>query len=109
MVFEANAIGWAPSGARTALSLRHERDPARLPAAAVGGERTPSSGRYVLAAGRGGEEDGLRQAIPPGALRPRVTYRVAGWASVAVAAEEEEEEEGARQQYRHHPGTAPSF
>lgn len=99
MVFEANAIGWAPSGARTALSLRHERDPARLPAAAVGGERTPSSGRYVLAAGRGGEEDGLRQAIPPGALRPRVTYRVAGWASVAVA----EEEEGARQQYRHHP------
>jgi len=88
-VFEVNAIGWAPSGARTALSLHHELDPARLPAAkgvaAIGHERTPS-GRYVLAAGRADEDDGLCQAITPGALKPRVTYRVAGWVSVAAAA-----------------------
>ncbi|XP_066318476.1 endo-1,4-beta-xylanase 1-like isoform X1 [Miscanthus floridulus] len=89
VVFEVNAIGWAPSGARTALSLHHELDPARLPAAkgvaAIGHERTPS-GRYVLAAGRADEDDGLCQAITPGALKPRVTYRVAGWVSVAAAA-----------------------
>ena len=84
VVFEVDAIGWAPSGARTALSLHHELDPARLPAAnkgaaTVGGhERTPS-GRYVLATGLADEEDGLCQAITPGALKPRVTYRVAGW------------------------------
>jgi len=82
VVFEVNANGWAPSGAATALSL-HDEDPARLPTAGVGHGRKPS-GRYVLAAGRAGEEDGLRQAItPPGALEPRVTYRVAGWISVA--------------------------
>jgi len=91
VVFEVDAIGWAPSGARTALSLHHELDPARLPAAnkgaaTVGGhERTPS-GRYVLATGLADEEDGLCQAITPGALKPRVTYRVAGWISVSVAA-----------------------
>ena len=82
VVFEVNANGWAPSGAATALSL-HDEDPARLPTAGVGHGRKPS-GRYVLAAGRAGEEDGLRQAItPPGALETRVTYRVAGWISVA--------------------------
>ena len=89
VVFEVNANGWAPSGAATALSL-HDEDPARLPTAGVGHGRKPS-GRYVLAAGRAGEEDGLRQAItPPGALEPRVTYRVAGWISVAGEAEETE-------------------
>jgi GH35 family endo-1,4-beta-xylanase len=81
-VFEVNAVGWAPSGARTALSLHREDDKARLPAAAVGHVHEPS-GRYVLAAGRADEEDGLHQAISPGALKPRVTYRVAGWISVA--------------------------
>src|SRR6185436_18537961 len=60
VVFEVNANGWAPSGAATALSL-HDEDPARLPTAGVGHGRKPS-GRYVLAAGRAGEEDGLRQA-----------------------------------------------
>ena len=93
VVFEVNANGWAPSGAATALSL-HDEDPARLPTAGVGHGRKPS-GRYVLAAGRAGEEDGLRQAItPPGALKPRVTYRVVGWISVAAAGEEVAEEDG---------------
>jgi len=83
VVFEVNAVGWAPSGARTALSLHREGDPARLPAAAAVGHAHEPTGRYVLAAGRAGEGDGLIQAIAPGALRPRVTYRVAGWISVA--------------------------
>ncbi|CAN6328464.1 unnamed protein product, partial [Urochloa humidicola] len=82
VVFEGNAVGWAPSGACTALSLHHEHDPARLPASAIGHCYKPT-GRYVLAAGRAGEDDGLCQAIPAGALKPRVTYRVAGWISVA--------------------------
>lgn len=86
VVFEVNAVGWAPSGARTALSLHHELDTAKLPAGgAVGHGHTPS-GRYVLATGRADEEHGLCQAITPGALKPRVTYRVAGWISVSVAA-----------------------
>ncbi|KAL6883228.1 hypothetical protein ACP4OV_010642 [Aristida adscensionis] len=87
VVFDATAGGgWAPLGPRTALSLRHDGDPARLPAAtAVGHGRAPS-GRYVVAAGRDGEDDGVCQAIEPGALRPRVTYRVAGWVSLAAAA-----------------------
>ncbi|WVZ69962.1 hypothetical protein U9M48_018674 [Paspalum notatum var. saurae] len=82
VVFDANAAGWAPSGARTALSLQHEDQPARLPTSAAAHAHAPS-GRYVLAAGRADEEDGLCQAIAPGALKPRVTYRVAGWVSVA--------------------------
>ena len=83
VVFDVNAVGWAPSGELTALSLHREDDPARLPAAAAVGHAREPSGRYVLAAGRAGEGDGLIQAIAPGALRPRVTYRVAGWISVA--------------------------
>ncbi|CAN6333286.1 unnamed protein product [Urochloa humidicola] len=82
VVFEGNAVGWAPSGAGTLLSLHHEHDPARIPTSAVGHAHKPT-GRYVLAAGRAGEDDGLCQAIPAGALKPRVTYRVAGWISVA--------------------------
>ena len=96
VVFEVNAVGWAPSGARTALSLHREDDPARLPAAAAVGHAHEPTGRYVLAAGRAGEGDGLIQAIAPGALRPRVTYRVAGWISVAAAAGEEVAEEDGR-------------
>ncbi|XP_022681106.1 uncharacterized protein LOC101771993 isoform X2 [Setaria italica] len=96
VVFEVNAVGWAPCGAGTALSLHHEDDPARLPtAAAVGQHGHEPSGRYVLAAGRAGEDDGLCQAIAPGALKPRVTYRVAGWISVAGQAAAAEEEDGA--------------
>ncbi|KAJ1284035.1 hypothetical protein BS78_03G172800 [Paspalum vaginatum] len=94
VVFDANTVGWAPSGARTALSLQHEDEPSRLPTAAaavvgVGHDdaRTPS-GRYVLAAGRADEEDGLCQAIAPGSIKPRVTYRVAGWVSVSSSSSE---------------------
>ncbi|RLN22255.1 hypothetical protein C2845_PM07G15040 [Panicum miliaceum] len=93
VVFDVNAIGWAPSGAGTALSLHHEDSAARLPTAAVGHGHKPS-GRYVVAAGRAGEEDGLCQAITPGALKPRVTYRVAGWLSVAYSGEVAEEDGG---------------
>ncbi|KAL6594665.1 hypothetical protein ACP70R_048403 [Stipagrostis hirtigluma subsp. patula] len=99
VVFDVNAVGWAPSGRRTALSL-HDEDPARLPAAAIGDGHRPS-GRYVLAAGRDDEDDGLRQAIAPGALRPRVTYRVAGWISVAPAPEEEVDGGGGRSHHAH--------
>ncbi|GJM99999.1 hypothetical protein PR202_ga17147 [Eleusine coracana subsp. coracana] len=84
IVSEVNTIGWAPfgsAGTMTTLSLHTEDDPARLPTAAVGDGHNPS-GRYVVAAGRAGEEDGLCQVITSGALQPRVTYRVAGWVSV---------------------------
>ncbi|CAO1941795.1 unnamed protein product [Urochloa humidicola] len=87
VVFEANANGWASSGARTALSQHHE-DPARLPAAGLGHGHKPSGG-YVLAANRTDDEDGLCHAIAAGVLKPRITYRVAGWISVAVAEEEQ--------------------
>jgi hypothetical protein len=85
VVFDVNAIGWAPFGSGTALSLRTEDRPERLPAATVVGHGHTPSGRYVLAAGRSDEDHGLCQAITPGALKPRVTYRVAGWISVAAA------------------------
>uniref|UniRef100_A0A0D9WET1 GH10 domain-containing protein n=1 Tax=Leersia perrieri TaxID=77586 RepID=A0A0D9WET1_9ORYZ len=62
--------GWTPVGPRTVLSA-HVDDSAMC-------------GRYVVAAGRDNEEDGLRHAVPGGALVPRVTYRVVGWVGVAV-------------------------
>ncbi|CAN6353258.1 unnamed protein product [Urochloa humidicola] len=89
VVFEANANGWASSGARTALSQHHE-DPVRLPAAGLGHGHKPSGG-YVLAANRTDDEDGLCHTIGAGVLKPRVTYRVAGWISVAAVAEEAED------------------
>ncbi|CAN6168254.1 unnamed protein product [Urochloa humidicola] len=92
VVFEANANGWASSGARTALSQHHE-DPARLPAAGLGHGHKPSGG-YIHAANRTDEEDGLCHAIVAGVLKPRVTYRVAGWISVAVAEVEEVNHQG---------------
>nr|CAB3465418.1 unnamed protein product [Digitaria exilis] len=46
IVFDVNAIGWAPSGARTALSLHHEEDATTLPTAAVGHGHKPS-GRVI--------------------------------------------------------------
>ncbi|CAL4893275.1 unnamed protein product [Urochloa decumbens] len=102
VVFEGNAVGWAPSGAVTALSLHHEHDPARLPTSGVGHGHKPT-GRYVLAAGRAGEDDGLCQAIPAGALKPRVTYRVAGWISVAAAAASDEAAAAAEEGAAGHP------
>ncbi|XP_040380396.1 endo-1,4-beta-xylanase 1-like [Oryza brachyantha] len=82
--FGVNLIGngWAPLGASTTLSEEHvvEQDQAVLPAVDGIGEREER--RYVLAARRDGEDDGLRHAVPAGALVPRVTYRVAGWVAV---------------------------
>ncbi|XP_052157115.1 endo-1,4-beta-xylanase 3-like [Oryza glaberrima] len=84
---EASSLaGWAPVGSRTTLSAHVEKDDppaAMLPAVDDGGrEHRPSGSRYVLAARRDGEEDGLRHPVPAGALVPRVTYRVAGWVAV---------------------------
>ncbi|VAH56012.1 unnamed protein product [Triticum turgidum subsp. durum] len=90
VVFNANVIrnsaledglaGWAPLGACTELSVQHE-EPEKVPTETINDveDGYRPSGRYILATGRGGEEDGLCQAIPAGALKPRVTYRVAGW------------------------------
>jgi hypothetical protein len=94
VAFEVNLIeddgglaGWAPVGTRTALSSHAERDTAMLISGAVSAaepnERIRrSSGRYIVASRRADEEDGLRRAVPAGALVPRVTYRVVGWVSV---------------------------
>ncbi|KAK3140371.1 hypothetical protein QOZ80_5AG0399980 [Eleusine coracana subsp. coracana] len=86
VVFDTNAIGWAPFGSSTALSLHYEADPERLP---VGHYAHEPTGRYVLAAGRQDEDHGLCQLITPGALKPRVTYRVAGWISIMAATTDE--------------------
>ena len=92
MVFDLNLIensaledglaGWAPVGSCTALSV-HEEEPTET-INDVGEDYRPS-GRYILASGRADEADGLRQAIK-GALKPRVTYRVAGWISLGGGA-----------------------
>ncbi|KAM0925675.1 hypothetical protein ACQ4PT_004033 [Festuca glaucescens] len=93
VVFDANLLrnsaledglaGWAPLGACTKLSA-HEEEPANVPTETINevADDYKPSGRYILAAGRACEEDGLCQAIPGGALKPRVTYRVAGWISL---------------------------
>ncbi|KAJ1282740.1 hypothetical protein BS78_03G074700 [Paspalum vaginatum] len=90
---------WAPSGACT-LSAHAEEDPAApdalpppLSAAADDSDealrqRRPS-GRYVVAARRASERDGLCRAISR-APRPKVTYRVAGWVGVVGAGVEGE-------------------
>ncbi|CAO2204787.1 unnamed protein product [Urochloa humidicola] len=97
--------GWAPSGSCT-LSA-HARDPAPdtlppPPLAATPGaagdddsdeeEGVPRarkpSGRYVVAANRVDEKDGLCRAISR-LPRPWVTYRVSGWVGVDAAAGEE--------------------
>ncbi|KAF7061533.1 hypothetical protein CFC21_068219 [Triticum aestivum] len=79
--------GCAPFGSRTTvLSVHNEEETAMLPiTVAVGGNKP--SGRYILVAGRADEKDGLRQAITTGGLKPRVTYRVAGWISLGAGAE----------------------
>ncbi|CAM0879021.1 unnamed protein product [Alopecurus aequalis] len=93
VVFDANLLRnatledglaeWAPLGACTKLSA-HEEEPANVPTETINdvADDYRPSGRYILASGRACEEDGLRQAIPGGALRHRVTYRVAGWISL---------------------------
>ncbi|EEC78937.1 hypothetical protein OsI_19379 [Oryza sativa Indica Group] len=62
-----------------------EQDVAMLPAAVDGEREDRPSDRYVVAARRDGEEDGLRLAVPAGALVPRVTYRVSGWVAVQAS------------------------
>ncbi|KAG2595844.1 endo-1,4-beta-xylanase 1-like [Panicum virgatum] len=83
---EDGLAGWSPVGSCTALSV-HEEEPAKVPTETINdvGEDYRPSGRYILASGRADEADGLRQAIK-GALKPRVTYRVAGWISLGGAA-----------------------
>jgi len=93
---EDGLAGWAPSGSCT-LSAHAEYPPAAdalpppLAAMADGDDddeeeeavrraRKPS-GRYVLAAHRRDEKDGLCRALSR-APRPKVTYRVAGWVGV---------------------------
>lgn len=100
VVFDANVIqnsaledglaGWAPLGSCTELSVHHE-EPAKVPTETINDveDGYKPSGKYILAAGRGDEEDGLCQAIPAGALKPRVTYRVAGWISLGDGADGE--------------------
>uniref|UniRef100_A0ACD5VA18 Uncharacterized protein n=1 Tax=Avena sativa TaxID=4498 RepID=A0ACD5VA18_AVESA len=100
VVFDANLLrnsaleeglaGWAALGACTELSA-HEEEPANVPTETINdvADDYRPSGRYILAKGRACEEDGLRQAIPGGALKPRVTYRVAGWISLGEGAEAE--------------------
>lgn len=86
---EDGLAGWAPLGSCTALSV-HNEEPAKVPTETinnVGGGYKPS-GRYILAAGRADEKDGLCQEIS-GALKARVTYRVAGWISLGDEAEGE--------------------
>ncbi|KAL6848228.1 hypothetical protein ACP4OV_022356 [Aristida adscensionis] len=80
---EEGLAGWAPVGACTALSV-HEEEPAKVPTETINdvGEDYRPSGRYILARGRADEGDGLCQAITA-RLKPRVTYRVAGWISLA--------------------------
>lgn len=91
--------GWAPSGSCT-LSAHAEEVQVPLPSLAatladddddeeeVRQQRSRKpSGRYVLAAHRASDTDGLCRAISR-APRPKVTYRLAGWVGVQSAAVE---------------------
>jgi hypothetical protein len=91
VVFDVNLIensaledgltGWAPVGTCTTLSVGEE-EPAKVPTETINdvADGYRPSGRYILASGRADEADGLRRAITAAALiKPRVTYRVAGW------------------------------
>ncbi|KAM3198059.1 hypothetical protein ACQJBY_073257 [Aegilops geniculata] len=75
--------GWASAGSST-LSVHHDHAPPPLSATAedvpCARKRKPS-GRYVLAAHRADEKDGLCREITC-APKPKVTYRVAGWVSL---------------------------
>nr|ACF83995.1 unknown [Zea mays] len=89
--------GWAAVGPCTALSARDE-EPAKVPTETINdvADGYRPSGRYVLASGRAGEADGLRRALKRAALRPRVTYRVAGWVGLGDG----DGDEGARHAVR---------
>nr|AAK73567.1 1,4-beta-D xylan xylanohydrolase [Hordeum vulgare subsp. vulgare] len=82
---DGNLAGCAAFGTgTTTLSVHIEQEMAMLPVTvAVGGNKP--SGRYVLVAGRADEEEGLRLPIPVDTLKPRLTYRVAGWISLGAA------------------------
>ncbi|RLM91705.1 uncharacterized protein C2845_PM08G05980 [Panicum miliaceum] len=90
---EDGLAGWAPSGSCTLSEHAEDPAPDALPPPlaatadddddeeeAVRRARKPS-GRYVLAAHRRDEKDGLCRALSR-APRPKVTYRVAGWVGV---------------------------
>nr|CAH60862.1 endo-1,4-beta-xylanase [Hordeum vulgare] len=83
---DGGLAGCAPFGSSTTtLSVHNEEETAMLPiTVAVGGNKP--SGRYILVSGRADEKDGLCQAITTAALKPRVTYRVAGWISLGARA-----------------------
>lgn len=86
---EDGLAGWAPVGSCTTLSV-HNEDPAKVPTETINDveDGYRPSGRYILASGRADEADGLRQAITiAAALKPRVTYRVAGWISLGDGGE----------------------
>ncbi|XP_047043280.1 endo-1,4-beta-xylanase 1-like [Lolium rigidum] len=86
---DGGLAGWAPFGSRTTtLSVHREDDDATLEITMQDQHEHDTvnkpSGRYILVSGRADEKDGLRQAIT-GALKPRVTYRVAGWVSLGAS------------------------
>jgi hypothetical protein len=86
---ESGLAGWTPVGDCTELSV-HEEEPDKVPTETINDvpDDYRPSGRYILASGRADEKDGLCQAIAS-ALKPRVTYRVAGWISIAGDGAEE--------------------
>lgn len=84
---EDGLAGWAPSGKST-LSVHDDPAPDTLPSLSddpAERERKPS-GRYVLAAHRADEKDGLCREISC-APRPKITYRVAGWVGLGPGAD----------------------
>jgi hypothetical protein len=87
---EDGLAGWAALGACTKLAA-HEEEPANVPTETINdvADDYKPSGRYILATGRACEEDGLCQAITGSALKPRITYRVAGWISLGDGTKEE--------------------
>lgn len=87
---EDGLAGWAPVGTCTTLSVGEE-EPAKVPTETINdvADGYRPSGRYILASGRADEADGLRRAITAAALiKPRVTYRVAGWIGLGDGAAE---------------------
>uniref|UniRef100_A0ACD5VDH3 Uncharacterized protein n=1 Tax=Avena sativa TaxID=4498 RepID=A0ACD5VDH3_AVESA len=80
---EGDLARWAPTGSST-LTAHVDTAPPPLSATAedVPGEcKRKPTGRYVLAAHRADEKDGLSREIPQ-EPKAKVTYRVAGWVSV---------------------------
>uniref|UniRef100_A0ACD5VM75 Uncharacterized protein n=1 Tax=Avena sativa TaxID=4498 RepID=A0ACD5VM75_AVESA len=85
---ESDLAGWAPTGSS---ALTAHVDPAPPPLSAttedVPGEcKRKPTGRYVLAAHRADEKDGLSREISQ-VPNAKVTYRVTGWVSVEGGAD----------------------